>query len=70
MDKTANKLIMYLLQTGAIDTNTGKLSDTASTHYIYNNGRFKPDESYKNSPRNDRGSNNGANGERKKEAYL
>lgn len=70
MDKTANKLIMYLLQTGTIDPNTGKLSDTASTHYTYEHGRFTADEGNKNSSGDAGGVSNGAKRERKEKAYL
>lgn len=70
MDKVANNLILYLLQIGAIDANTGELTDKASTHYTYEHGRFTADESNKNSSRDAGGVNNGAKRERKEKTHL
>ncbi len=51
MDNTATNLIAYMIQIGAIDAKTGRLTDKASTHYTYENGRYKADESNTNSTR-------------------
>ena len=51
MSNTATNLIAYMLQTGAIDAKTGRLTDKASTHYTYEDGRYKADESNTDSTR-------------------
>lgn len=60
MGNTVNELIAYLICTGAIDANTGELTDKASTHYTYEDGRYHADESNKNSTRDARGYAHGA----------
>lgn len=55
MANKINELIAYLLQTGAIDATTGELTDKASTHYTYEDGRYHADESNKDSTRDARG---------------
>ena len=69
-DNTVNSLIAYMLQVGAIDANTGRLTDKASTHYTYENGRFTADASNANSTRDAGGHDERAKRERKKAAYL
>ena len=52
MDNTATNLIAYMIQIGAIDAKTGKLTDTAATHYTYD-GRYEVDENYTDSTRDE-----------------
>lgn len=51
MRNTLDELIAYLVCTGAIDATTGELTDKASTHYTYEDGRFTADESNTDSTR-------------------
>ena len=63
---TVTDLIMFMIQTGAIDANTGKMTDRASTHYTYESGRFTADEDYTNCTRDGRGYDEGVEREREK----
>ena len=52
MSNTANKLIAFLLCTGAIDPSTGELTDKADSSYVYDGRRFAANEDDKNSAGN------------------